>query len=909
MALALAVVAALIIPVGYFGLAHRGLSVQLDMEADAKAASLTALVSANPDLWKFQRQRIEELLSRVPEASAPSRTSVMDLAGNLVATAGGPASAPVLASQRKLHDSGRAVGEVKVESSLRPLLAATGGAALFGLLFGVAVFWTLRAWPLRALRRLQSELLEEKERYAALTRSANDAIILVDIEGRIVEWNERALELYGYDSAEMRTMDIASLRTAAPHLAAQEYFEKLRLAPGLVYRAEHRRKDGRLFPVEVSARLVRLRAGEYSLAVIRDLTDIERAANRYALAVEASIDGYAVFDPQRRFIEVNAALCGMTGYSRDELLGKSIEDVIPAEGRQDLERLWDRISAAGRSRFETQWARKDGAIIDVRVTVTRSQSGELLCFLHDITEHRRARKVLEESEARYRTLFEAHPTPMWLCDTESGAFLDVNEAAVRHYGYSREDFLGMSVYQLHPADEIPRLRASFRSMDHLNRRVGRTRHLKKNGESIHVEVVSHRLSFLGHSVRLVLANDISERLSSEATRHNLEAQLREAQKMEAIGTLAGGIAHDFNNILAAILGNASLAQNSLPRGHPALVSIQEINKAGGRAKALVQQILTFSRRQPQEFTKQPLRPLVEETLKLLRATLPAGVNIVPQLTDSPLYVSADANQLEQVLMNLCTNAWHAMDGTAGRIDIELDEVMLDRESAESLGTLAPGRYVRLSVEDNGHGMDEATRRRMFEPFFTTKPVDKGTGLGLAVVHGIVQAHHGTIDVRSALGEGTTVAVYLPAVLPPSAALAPAVSAPGAGVRGQGERIMYVDDDEAMVFLVTRMLKDSGFSVDGYQSAERALAAVQAKPHGFDLVVTDYNMPQLSGLDLARQLMSIRPDLPVVITTGDITEELSSGAEKAGVRRLVYKPDTVDELCEVIRSCLGRGAAR
>ena len=698
-------------------------------------------------------------------------------------------------------------------------------------------------------------------------------------------------------------MDMGTLRTGEQRRELPEYFEKLRLAPGLVYRTEHRRKDGRHFPVEVSARVVRLRAGEYVLAVIRDLTDIDRAANRYALAVDASIDGYGVFDPQARFVEVNAALCSMTGYSRDELLRMSIEDVIPAQGRQDLERLWGRISDAGRSRFETQWMRKDGAIIDVRVTVTRSQSGELLCFLHEITERKRAQKILEESEARYRTLFEAHPTPMWVCNTDSGAFLDVNEAAVRHYGYSREEFLGMSVYQLHPADEVPRLHATFRSMDHLNRRAGRTRHLKKNGEIIYAEVVSHHLDFFGRSVRLVLANDITQPLAAETTRRNLEAQLREAQKMEAIGTLAGGIAHDFNNILAAILGNAALAQNSLPLGHAALVSIQEINKAGGRAKALVQQILTFSRRQPQEFTKQPLRPLVEETLRLLRATLPAGVDLVPELTDLPLYVSADANQLEQVLMNLCTNAWHAMDGTAGRIRVELDEVMLDNESAEPLGGLSPGRYVRLSVEDNGHGMDGATQRRMFEPFFTTKSVDKGTGLGLAVVHGIVKAHHGAIDVHSALGEGTTVAVYLPAVLPPSAAFAPVTSAIGDGVRGQGERILYVDDDEAMVFLVSRMLKDSGFTVDSYQSAERALAAVRADPGGFDLVVTDYNMPQLSGLDLARELMNIRPDLPVVITTGDITEELSTGARKAGVRRLVYKPDTVDELCAVIRSCL------
>jgi CheY-like chemotaxis protein len=285
----------------------------------------------------------------------------------------------------------------------------------------------------------------------------------------------------------------------------------------------------------------------------------------------------------------------------------------------------------------------------------------------------------------------------------------------------------------------------------------------------------------------------------------------------------------------------------------------------------------------------------------LRATLPAGVELIVAVADEPIYVRCDANQIEQVLMNLCTNAWQALEGKPGRIEIRLEAVWLDAAATQGLGGLEPGNFARLTVTDNGVGMDEVTRARIFEPFFTTKEPGQGTGLGLAVVHGIVKGHNGAIEVRSAPGKGTTITVHLPV----SAELADAMQAApeSAAAQGNGKRILYLDDEEAMVVLVQRMLNRLGYRTSGYLSAEEALSAVRTAPDAFDLVVTDLNMPGLSGLDVARELKRIRPDLPVVITSGYITEDVREKALQEGVRQVVYKPNTVDELCQSIHEIL------
>lgn len=392
-------------------------------------------------------------------------------------------------------------------------------------------------------------------------------------------------------------------------------------------------------------------------------------------------------------------------------------------------------------------------------------------------------------------------------------------------------------------------------------------------------------------LNLDLERDMRRRIAAEQEHAALEAGLREAQKMESLGTLAGGIAHDFNNLLAAMLGNTSLARMNLAVPDKVRHNLDQVDRAGARAKELVKQILSFSRKQPQQFVVQPMRAVVVEALSLLRSTLPAGVELVVTIPDAPTYVNVDGGQISQVLMNLCTNAWHATSGIAPRIEVTLDELVLD--AGQGRAGLPAGSYVRLQVKDNGHGMDEGTKARIFEPFFTTKPAGQGTGLGLAVVHGIVKTHGGAITVESALSGGTTFTVYLPAVA--AGALPVVEAAAPLPAEGLGRHVMYVDDYDAMGELVREVLGTAGYRVTIHTRGEDALAQLLAGTEAFDLVITDQNMPGMAGTELARQVKLSRPALPVIISSGYISEELRARAREVGVPEVIDKTRNIERL--------------
>ncbi|MEX2198381.1 MAG: ATP-binding protein [Burkholderiales bacterium] len=396
--------------------------------------------------------------------------------------------------------------------------------------------------------------------------------------------------------------------------------------------------------------------------------------------------------------------------------------------------------------------------------------------------------------------------------------------------------------------------------------------------------------------------DITERKNAEQARSSLEAQLRESQKMEAIGTLASGIAHDFNNILATILGNIDLARQDAGSNWQALVSLDEIQKAGFRARDLVQQILTFSRRQPTLHRVISLPAVVEETVRLLRATLPGGVRIESRCAADTPSVLADPTQVQQVLLNLGTNAAHSMEGEPGKIDIRVEGVTQAEASTHSKLTLRPGRYAHVVVSDTGRGMDSATLRRIFEPFFTTKPPGKGTGLGLSVAHGIMQAHEGAIVAHSQPGKGSRFELYFPRAQGVADALAVPEVAAWAG-EGHGQHILYLDDDDAHLFLIRRTLERWGYRVSAYLEQGEALDALRAGAEQFDLVITDYKMPGISGTQVAQAIHDVRRDLPVVVVSGYINEELRAQAAAAGVRELVFKAQEMEELRDVVQRVL------
>jgi signal transduction histidine kinase/ActR/RegA family two-component response regulator len=384
----------------------------------------------------------------------------------------------------------------------------------------------------------------------------------------------------------------------------------------------------------------------------------------------------------------------------------------------------------------------------------------------------------------------------------------------------------------------------------------------------------------------------------ERERQALEAHLRHAQRMESLGTLAGGIAHDFNNIVGAILGYAEILMGRLRRDSREWQHVQEVKKAGERARDIVDSILAFSRRTEQRHRPLRMRPLLEETAGLLRASLPATIDLRLRLADEDATVLGEPGRLQQVVMNLCTNAAQAMAGH-GIIDVMLDRVAFDTEQELSHGALAAGRYVRLTVRDNGHGMDAATLDRIFEPFFTTKEVGSGTGLGLAMVHGIVADHGGGIDVRSRPDSGSSFEVYFR-----QTDLAPAEDHHSQAPlpTGKGETILIVDDEKALVQLGEEMLAALGYEPVGFDSGARALAAFHADPQRFDLVLADEVMPGMTGTQLAAALLAVRPDLPILLMTG-YSGPVSS--PRPNVREVLRKPLLSADLAAAIARYLHR----
>lgn len=480
----------------------------------------------------------------------------------------------------------------------------------------------------------------------------------------------------------------------------------------------------------------------------------------------------------------------------------------------------------------------------------------------------------------------------------------LNAAAERQYGVAAAEVLGShlsEIYQyrwLHPEDEA----AAITALRETGCWRGEYVHVKASGEVIHVESSVSRLRAgdgIGPGV-LAVIRDITERKKTEQERALLEAQVREGQKLETIGTLAAGVAHDFNNILGTILINAQLAREDASYSTQALLSLTEIEKASHRARDLVQQILSLSRRQPTSLQVISIPSIVEESVRLMRAGLLGGTRIEWDCAADTPSILGDSTQLTQVLLNLGANAAQAMEGRPGTIGIRVEGVTLDENAARPDPGLRPGRYARIAVTDTGHGMDAETQRRIFEPFFTTRPPGKGTGLGLCVVYGIVRAHAGAIVVHSEPGKGSKFDLYFPRANDVAAA-PDSIETARKTAEGRGRHILYIDDDQSQLFASKRMMERWGYRVSSYFEQREALDALLSGKLRVDLVVTDFNMPGTSGLEIARAIRDALPDLPVIMVSGYVNDELRSQATAAGVRELIAKPQDVEELRDAVQN--------
>jgi PAS domain S-box-containing protein len=503
------------------------------------------------------------------------------------------------------------------------------------------------------------------------------------------------------------------------------------------------------------------------------------------------------------------------------------------------------------------------------------------------SERRRVEAALRQSEEQWRDVFENNPTMYFMVDA-AGQILAVNPLGARQLGYSASELIGRPLLGvIHESDRAAIQEHFDTCVAHLGRTQSwEARKVCKDGRTLWVRDTGKAVPRMNGTIVLLACEDITERKEVETAKERLQAQLRQSHKMEAMGTLAGGIAHDFNNILGAILGYGELAQQSVAETTDARRHIDNVMQAGGRAKSLVERILEFSRSGINELRAIDVQAVTEETLELLAGTsLPPGVSLETRLEAAGAAIVGDATQLHQVAMNLCTNAIQAMP-RGGVLTVTLERAAVGKRRLTSHGTLDEGSYVPLSVSDTGTGISPAVLERMFDPFFTTKRVGDGTGLGLALVHGIVADFGGVIDVTTQMGVGTTFTIWLPAANQlPAPLAAPAGELP----RGNGQIVMIVDDEPALVALAEETLADLGYEPVGFDSSLAALQAFRAQPQRFDLVLTDETMPDLTGIELAREMRDMRPEIPILLMSGHSGSQLSERAQDAKVIEVLRKP--------------------
>ena len=731
------------------------------------------------------------------------------------------------------------------------------------------------------------------------------AIYMLDPEGRIATWNQGGQRLKGWSAEEIVGQHFSRFYTpeeVADNLPQRE-LEIAKAEGQFVGEGWRIRKDGSRFWATVV--ITPLRNDDGLLVgfskVTRDTTErrrIEQAMKeeeaRLAAVIGSAMDAVITVDERQIITLFNPAAEKMFGRTSEQSLGQPLDQLMPERFRATHAshiRAFAQTNVSRRKMgalIPIYGLRSDGQEFPIEASISQAKIGGqviLSVILRDISERSRTEEVLRQ----HASLLDVAPV---LVRDMDDRIVFWSAGLAKLYNFTREDAEGRVSHDLlqtkfpEPLEQIQQKLGSAGMWE------GELLHRDRDGNQVVVnsQWVLARDS-QGNPTRILELNvDITAKKRAEAL------QLR-SQKLESLGTLSGGIAHDFNNILLAITGNTKLAIADLPPDHPVQQSLAEIAKAGSRATDLVRRILTFSR--PGELKRQivELPPVVEEALKLVRATLPATIEFRTDFAPNLPTVLADSTQIHQIIVNLATNAAHAIGSRSdGTITVRLDTVKLTDDDANPLLNLPAGAYVRLYVSDNGCGMDRPTLDRIFDPFFTTKGPGEGTGLGLAVVHGIMKNHDGGIAVYSELGSGTCFRLFFPAA---GAATATMPEAAAPAERERKENILYVDDEEALVLLITRSLARLGYKVTGETDPVRAVDLFRSNPRAYDAVVTDLAMPQLSGFDLASQLLAIRPGVPIVMTSGFVRPEDRERALKMGLQDLILKPDTVEQLGRIL----------
>jgi len=630
---------------------------------------------------------------------------------------------------------------------------------------------------------------------------------------------------------------------------------------------------------------------------------VRQSEARYRTLVENVREVIYTISEDAVISSLNPAFERITGWSRSEWIGKPLQSIVhPGDWPKELELLERMLEGETPPAHEVRVRSKSGEYWTGEFMITplfqEGRFGGVLGVGRDISERKRIERELRIKESS----IDLSVSAISLADL-GGNLTYVNPAFLKLWGYNDEkEILGKPVAKFWYTEEQAQVvvDALFDKGDWVGELVARGR----DGSTFSVHLSASMIKDDAGEPICMMASfvDITEAKRAEEEKKRLQAQLQQAQKMEAIGTLAGGIAHDFNNILSIIIGYTELSRYYLPEDSEVQASLQQVYDAGIRAKDLVRQILTFSRQREEEKRPLQISPVINEALKLLRASLPTTIEIRQNMKTASDIVLTNPTHIDQVLMNLCTNAAHAMRENGGVLEVRLEDVDLGIEAAAQNSDLKPGAYMKLTVSDTGTGIEPGIMERIFDPYFTTKGPGQGTGMGLAVVHGIVKSMGGAITVDSKLGEGTTIAVFFPRteskLTPEARALAPFPTGT--------ERILFVDDEKPLVDIGAQMLEHLGYQVVSRTSSIEALEAFRVQPEKFDLIITDETMPNMTGEMFAKELIQIRPDIPIVLCTGYSETISEEKAKSLGIRKLLMKPILIREMSETIREVLDQG---
>ncbi len=742
--------------------------------------------------------------------------------------------------------------------------------------------------------------------YKALFAHAADGIVITDAAHRVVDVNDAFCRMLGRDrddilgvdpSTFIERSDLQSQPALVGELARDGTVLSLR-------RLQH--ANGSLVPVEIHATtaLDGLTVGIVRIVRQRPLATALRSAETRLRVVGESLNvALVVTDIENRAVYANEQMALLTGFSADELVGRTMDELLVSDQSAPESHMLARRNDVS-EKYVREHYRKDGSTFTALISGSpmHDERGEFIgtvAVVEDITERRRLANALAERERHYRSLFEVTPLPTWVFDLETLRFRTVNPAATEQYGYTEEEFLGMTLLDIRTPQDALVFSEYMKGANPAPLR-SRAEHRKKDGTIIQVALVGEDFLLEGRPSRLVVARDITDELLLRERQLSVEHQLRLAQKMEAVGSLAGGVAHDFNNLLSVILGAAEELSEVLPSDSALREDVRDIRDSAERGAALTRQLLSLGRRDVYAPAFVDLNAIIHNAMRMLQRVVGPHIQTEVSSASHTLVVHADAGQIEQVLMSLAINARDAMPG-GGTLRIETKVCTVDAESAAVVGIEA-GTYACVAVSDDGIGMDDTTRARAFEPFFTTKGPSFGSGLGLSTAYGVAKQADGGISLESTLGKGTCVTMYLPRKEGSAQSVESRRSAEHRAVGARG-RVLLVEDDERVRAQAHRLLERCGFVVTDAADGRDGLERFQAEGAEFEIIVSDVMMPRMGGVEMVAELRRLSARSPVVFVSGYTASDRELPLDEQTV--FVSKPYSIDALCSAMDSLIAR----